>query len=477
MAARLIGLLAVAGCKGIAAPDVQSQALVALSIQPQDPTISLSDSIDLWVVGITAEGDTQAVATDVEWTVTPGSVKSTGNGKGRYKPDRPGRHRVAARADSLTDTTVVTVVDTTVASVEVTPATTSVGVGGTVRLTATPRDSLGNVVTGIPLTWSSSPTAVASVSASGLVTAKAAGTVTITVTSQAATGSATVAVTENASGPVDFASDWTTATGAAAAALTDNGAWPEVRYWGTTDGGVSPGAKVIDDVDFPSGRAFSSGYHGASYSTGETVTSNADLKIGTPYSKWSVPAVGQTLFHRFYLKNTVDAPRFGRNLNRGSHHPFQGWGNDPALGGNCAFHWEYRFDARTDGTFTWEVANLRFAGSWTKSGLALGRVYLMEVAYTRTDTFRWTVRVRLDGVELGTVLAEAEIGTTCLGTLFIGNNDPGSGAGDTDPGRWRNSNGSSVPGGPHANLDAMRWGPVAVAVRDDPDAWIGAYVR
>jgi hypothetical protein len=373
-----------------------------------------------------------------------------------------------------------------VVSVQVSPSTLLLGVGQTSLLVALPLDADSNVVPGRQVTWATAASEVATVAAGGAgsdtvrVSAVGAGTTEITASvDEVESPPISIMVTFDAPGPVDFVADWTAGIGANATALTDGGKWPLVRFWGTNDGGPNPGARVINDTDFPSGRAFASGYHGKTDSEGDAVTSNADLMVLDPYSKWPVPAIGQTLFHRFYLKNTVDAPRFGRNMNRGSHHPFQGAVlTDPDFGASCAFHWEYKFDARTDGTFTWEVANLRYAGSWTKSGLALNRVYLMEVAYTRTDTFRWTVRARLDGVELGTAFGEAEIGTTCLGTLFIGNNDPGSGPpGDTDPGRWRNSDFSPVPGGPYADVDTMRWGAVAVAVRDDPNAWIGAYVR
>ncbi|HVH68406.1 MAG TPA: Ig-like domain-containing protein, partial [Gemmatimonadales bacterium] len=87
-----------------------------------------------------------------------------------------------------------------VASVVLSPATASVGVGATVQLTATPKDQSGNSLSGRTITWASSAPALASVSATGLVTGLAAGTVTITATSEGQTGSATVTVTVTATG-------------------------------------------------------------------------------------------------------------------------------------------------------------------------------------------------------------------------------------------------------------------------------------
>ena len=79
-----------------------------------------------------------------------------------------------------------------VTSVAVAPATASIAVSGTQQLTATVSPS-GAVQT---VTWSSSDTAVAEVSASGVVTGKSAGTATITATSTADnTKSGTSAIT------------------------------------------------------------------------------------------------------------------------------------------------------------------------------------------------------------------------------------------------------------------------------------------
>ncbi len=64
----------------------------------------------------------------------------------------------------------------------------------TAQATATLRDASGNVLTGRTIVWSSSNSAVASVSASGLVTAVASGVATIAATSEGKTGSAALTV-------------------------------------------------------------------------------------------------------------------------------------------------------------------------------------------------------------------------------------------------------------------------------------------
>jgi hypothetical protein len=84
--------------------------------------------------------------------------------------------------------------------VAVTPASVSLAVGGTQQLTAAPKDASGNVLAGRAVTWASSAPGVASVSGAGLVTAVAAGTATITATSDGKSGTAAVTVNPPVSG-------------------------------------------------------------------------------------------------------------------------------------------------------------------------------------------------------------------------------------------------------------------------------------
>jgi uncharacterized protein YjdB len=112
-----------------------------------------------------------------------------------------------------------------VATLGLTPTSASVLVGSNQQLTATLKDLLGNVVTGV-VTWSSGSAGIATVSGNGLVTGMAAGSATISGTSAGITGTATIAVSAPSSGGggIVFQSDWSTA-GTAASAVTDGGRW------------------------------------------------------------------------------------------------------------------------------------------------------------------------------------------------------------------------------------------------------------
>lgn len=81
-----------------------------------------------------------------------------------------------------------------VASVQVTAPASTVAVGETMQLDASPRGPSGAVLAGVNVTWSSSNEAVAAVSAAGRVTAKAPGQATIRATAGGRTGETTVTV-------------------------------------------------------------------------------------------------------------------------------------------------------------------------------------------------------------------------------------------------------------------------------------------
>lgn len=86
-----------------------------------------------------------------------------------------------------------------VVSVAVSPSTTTLSaIGATVQLSAVPRDAAGAQVPGASVTWTSGRQTVASVSASGLVTAVGPGQATITASAAGVSGTATVTVTQPA---------------------------------------------------------------------------------------------------------------------------------------------------------------------------------------------------------------------------------------------------------------------------------------
>ncbi|MBK8250064.1 MAG: Ig-like domain-containing protein [Gemmatimonadetes bacterium] len=68
-------------------------------------------------------------------------------------------------------------------------------IGATAQLAATPRDAAGNALSGRTIAWASSNTSIATVNTTGLVTAVAAGSTTVTATADGRTGQSTITVT------------------------------------------------------------------------------------------------------------------------------------------------------------------------------------------------------------------------------------------------------------------------------------------
>jgi hypothetical protein len=113
---------------------------------------------------------------------------------------------ITARADETTGTVTVTVTTgppAPVASVTVTPASTTVNVGSTRQLTATLRDASGNLLGARPISWSSNNETRATVS-NGVVSGLVEGEVTITATSEGVSGTSSVTVTPASSATGDY---------------------------------------------------------------------------------------------------------------------------------------------------------------------------------------------------------------------------------------------------------------------------------
>lgn len=167
-------------------------------------TVSVTLSPSSLVVGQTANatatlrdaGGTDLTGRAVSWSSSNAGVASV-NSNGVVTAVSAGSTNIVATSEGKNGSAALTVTVTLapVASVTVSPATASVPIGQTRQFSATLRDAAGIVLSGRTITWTSNSTAVATVSASGLVTAIAAGPATITATSESINGTASVTVT------------------------------------------------------------------------------------------------------------------------------------------------------------------------------------------------------------------------------------------------------------------------------------------
>jgi len=194
------------------------------------------------------DGDGAVIADAVFAWSTGDPAVATVDGSGLATAVSEGATVVSAETGGVT--TTVTLQVTVVTTIEVTPANaTLAALGATQAFSAVARDANGDPVVGVEFGWTSSDPAVAGVDpASGLATALANGTTTITAAAGAALGSATLTVAQAAASlDVTPESATLTALGATqqftAIALDANGNPVTVdAAWSSSN----PGAATID---------------------------------------------------------------------------------------------------------------------------------------------------------------------------------------------------------------------------------------
>lgn len=180
------------GKSGTAAVVVSRAAVSSVSIAPANASLAVGGTVAL---ASTVKDAAGTVLTDreVSWISSDLHVAMV-SASGVVTGVTPGSATISAASEGKVGTSAVTVLARPIASVTVQPATANVQVGGTTALTATVKDAVGAVVPDAVVTWTSGSVAVATVSTTGVVTGRAAGTTTISATSGGHTGSATVTV-------------------------------------------------------------------------------------------------------------------------------------------------------------------------------------------------------------------------------------------------------------------------------------------
>ena len=211
------------GQSGTATVTVTLPPVASVEVSPSSTTVQVGNTVQLTATLRDAAGNV-LTGRVVDWSSSNTSV-ATVNSNGRVTGQSAGTATITATSEGQSGAATVAVTEPPppVASVEVSPSSTTVQVGNTVQLTATVRDASGNVLTGRAVTWSSSNTSVATVNSGGLVTGRGAGTATMTATSEGQSGTATIQVTDGGGGgaPVLLESSWNYTTGTSMNAIGD----------------------------------------------------------------------------------------------------------------------------------------------------------------------------------------------------------------------------------------------------------------
>ena len=184
------------GIAGTASVAVSAVPVASVTISPPTASLVVGGTVTLAPTTRDASGAVLTGRT-VSWATSDAAV-ATVTQSGLVTAVAPGTATITATSEGQSATAAISVAAAPVATVSVAPSTSTIDVGQPVLLSATTRDAAGTVLTGRLVTWSSTDLNVATVDQSGLVTAVATGTVTITATSEGQIGSATVTVNPQA---------------------------------------------------------------------------------------------------------------------------------------------------------------------------------------------------------------------------------------------------------------------------------------
>lgn len=174
--------------------------VASVSVSPA--TVSIADGATQLFTATTkdANGATLAGRT-VTWTSSHTDIATVNSATGMATGVTVGVATIKATSEGKDGVATLTVFQIPVATVTVLPAAASVAVGAWQQFDATLKDASGKALTGRAVTWSSGTPSVATINAAtGLATAVASGTTTITATSGGKSGTAMLTVSSGGVG-------------------------------------------------------------------------------------------------------------------------------------------------------------------------------------------------------------------------------------------------------------------------------------
>src|SRR6266702_1817005 len=167
--------------------------VATVTLTPGSATVNEGQTLQLTATLKDANGNI-LTGRSITWSSSNTSAASV-NGTGFVTGVTAGSATITATSEGKSGTSAITVVHMPVASVTVTPASGTVPAGSSLQLTATLKDANGNPLVGRTVTWQSGSTSAATVNGSGLVSGVAAGSATITATSEGQSGTSAITVT------------------------------------------------------------------------------------------------------------------------------------------------------------------------------------------------------------------------------------------------------------------------------------------
>ena len=198
-------VLASAGCGGNSSSTAKTMRSIAVS--PSPATIAAAATQQFAATATYSDGTTANVTTTATWTSATTTV-ATISASGLATAVASGSSAITASLSGVSGTAMLTVSASTatLTSIAVTPNSASIAVGATQQFTATGTYSDGSTKNlSSTATWTSGTTTVATISASGLATAVASGSTTITASLNGVNGKATLTVSAASQGVTSIA--------------------------------------------------------------------------------------------------------------------------------------------------------------------------------------------------------------------------------------------------------------------------------
>jgi hypothetical protein len=183
------------GVTGNATLTVTAAILAAVRVTPSISTIADGTTLQFVATGIFTDGTNQPLISGVAWVSSAPAIASI-SPTGLATAVAPGTTTISAISQGVTGNATLTITLAALAAITVTPSVSTIGDGTTLQFVATGLFTDGTnqpLISGV--TWVSSVPAVASISPTGLATAVAPGTTTISAISQGVTGNATLTIT------------------------------------------------------------------------------------------------------------------------------------------------------------------------------------------------------------------------------------------------------------------------------------------
>ena len=187
ISAKLNGILAGAEVQ------VSRAATASVAVSPTTSSIVPGQTQQLVAMVTDGSGHVVAASSSAKWSSSSTTIATVGD-NGVVKGIAKGMAIITAQVQGKRATAVVNVLSIPVATISVSLASATLSVGQTTQATAVLKDAQGNVINGHTVAWQSSNPAMATVTASGLVSALGKSVVTISAIANGKVGSSSLTV-------------------------------------------------------------------------------------------------------------------------------------------------------------------------------------------------------------------------------------------------------------------------------------------